>query len=132
MIPLRPLLLAGALAACAPIETIEAKVGQLKGRPVQDVVQRLGDADGRAPAADGMAWIWQLRVRVPHVPITEATTTYATGFRSVGQTTGYSDVPLPETCTLRVMADGAGLISSAEARGGNGACASVVHKLFDR
>jgi hypothetical protein len=130
--PLRPLLLAGAIAACAPIETIEAKMGQLKGQPVQDVVQRLGDADSHAPAVNGTAWIWRVRVGVPHAPITETTTTYATGFRSVGQTMGYSDVPLPETCTVRVLTDGAGLISSAEARGGNGACAWVVHKLFDR
>jgi hypothetical protein len=130
--PLRPLLLAAAIAACAPIETIDAKVGQLRGQPVQSVVQRLGDADSRAPAADGTAWVWQVQVRVPHAPITETTTTYATGFRSVGETTGYSDVPLPETCTLRVLADGAGIISSAEARGGNGACASVLHKPFDR
>jgi hypothetical protein len=129
---LRPLFLAGAIAACAPIETIEAKVGQLKGQPVQNVVQRLGDADSRMPAADGTVWVWQMRVRVPHAPITETTTTYATGFRSVSQTAGYSAVPLPETCTLRVLADGAGTISSAEARGSNGACASVVHKLFDR
>jgi hypothetical protein len=99
---------------------------------VQDVVQRLGAADGLAPAANGTAWVWQVRVRVPHAPITETTTSYATGFRSVGQTTGYSDVALPETCTLRVLADGAGLISSAEARGSNGACASMVHNLFDR
>jgi hypothetical protein len=130
--PLRSLLLAGVIAACAPIETIEAKLGQLKGHPVQDVVQRLGAADGLAPAANGTAWVWQVRVRVPHAPITETTTSYATGFRSVGQTTGYSDVALPETCTLRVLADGAGLISSAEARGSNGACASMVHNLFDR
>ena len=99
---------------------------------MQCVVQRLGDADSRASVADGTAWVWQVRVRVPHAPVTETTMTYATGFRSVGQTMGYSDVPLPETCTLRVLADGAGIISSAEARGSNGACASVVHKLFDR
>jgi hypothetical protein len=129
--PLRPLLLAAAVVACAPIETIEAKVGQLRGQPVQGVVQRLGDADSRVPAAAGTAWVWQVRVRVPHAPITETTTTYATGFRSVGQTTGYSDVPLPETCTLRVLADGADIISSAHATGPNAACASVVHKLFD-
>jgi hypothetical protein len=99
---------------------------------VHDVVQRLGDADSRTPVADSTAWVWQVRVGVPHAPITETTTTYATGFRSVSQTTGYSGVPLPETCTLRVLADRAGLISSAGARGSNGACASVVHKLFDR
>jgi len=130
--PLRPLLLAGVIAACAPIETIEAKVSQLKGQPVQSVMQRLGDADSRVQVADGTAWVWQVQVRVPHVAITETTTSYATGFRSVGQTMGYSDVPLPETCTLRVLTDGAGIISSAEARGSNGACAAVVHKLFDR
>jgi len=31
-----------------------------------------------------------------------------------------------------VLADGAGIIVSAEAKGSNGACASMVHKLFDR
>jgi hypothetical protein len=120
------------MAACASIETIEAAVGRLKGQPVQSVVQRLGEADSRVPAADGTAWIWTVRVRVPHAPITETVTTYATGFRSTSQTAGYSAVPLPETCTLRVRATRAGIIAAAEARGSNAACASVVHKLLDR
>jgi hypothetical protein len=120
------------MAACASIETIEAAVGRLKGQPVQSVVQRLGEADSRVPAADGTAWVWTVRVRVPHAPITETVTTYATGFRSTSQTAGYSAVPLPETCTLRVLADGAGIISSAEASGRNGACQSVTQKLDGR
>jgi hypothetical protein len=130
--PLRSLLLAWAVVACAPIETIEAKVSRLKGQPVQDVVQRLGDADSRTPAADGTEWVWKVRVRVPHAPIMETTATYATGFRSTGQTMGYSDVALPETCTLRASADGAGIISAAAAAGGNAACQVVVQKLGDR
>jgi hypothetical protein len=129
---LRPLVLVWALAACAPVETIESKVSRLKGQPVQGVVQRLGDADSRAPAADGTEWLWTVRVRVPHAPITETTTTYATGFRSTGQTMGYSDVPLPEICTLRVLVDGAGIIAAVEARGSNAACQSVIQKLDGR
>jgi len=63
-----------ALAACAPVKTIESKVSRLKGQSVQGVVQRLGDADTGAPAADGTEWLWTVRVRVPHAPITRPPT----------------------------------------------------------
>lgn len=116
-------------ASCAQTEPVGATLAKLDGRPIQEVIARLGNPQSQDQRPEGTVYFWTEKTSVANAPITTTRVSYASGYRSTAETTAISDVPLPQSCTLRVVADGTGRIVKAETSTANSACASLSRKL---
>jgi hypothetical protein len=122
---LRPALtLALLVTACAQIDKADAPLPLLKGQTVASVAAKLGDPEQQ----DG-ALVWTMETRAPVTPVPSTRVSYASGVPNKIETLSYPDPPRVETCTLRVVADGAGTIASNEWQGSRAGCYAMSRKL---
>jgi hypothetical protein len=97
-----------ALSACAenPSPIIESKLGELKGQPVQAVVDKLGEPDEQDKIHDERVYVWY-RVNKPRQE-------YLANL--VG-------------CTIKVFVDKDGKVTGFFYSGNNAGCGRYAHKL---
>jgi hypothetical protein len=131
MTMMRPLvlLLFPVLAGCGNVEPVPGEVAKLKGQTVAMATGALGNPSAQEPGSGGTTYVWTNEVNVVGAPIRVSETSYASGRPQTSDTMAISPVPLRKTCTLRAMADSAGVILSAVATGDNAACAEFARKL---
>ena len=127
--PGRALALLLLVAACGNVEPVPGEVAKLKGQTVATAIARLGNPTAQEPATGGTTYVWVNEVTVVGEPVRTTETSYASGRPSTSENMTYSTLPQRKTCTLRAMADSAGVILSAAATGDNAACAEFGRKL---
>ncbi len=115
------------VAACGSVQTIDASFAGLKGQPIASAVTRLGTPESRQPSASGTTYVWTDRVR-DDTPVPTQKTTYENGRAATVEVMARPEPPVWRTCTLNVLADGAGTIVSAASVGTSAACAPMARK----
>jgi hypothetical protein len=117
------------VAACGNVEPVAGEVAKLKGQTVATAIARLGNPTAQEPASGGTTYVWTNEVSVVGAPVRTTETSYASGRPQTSESTAISTLPQRKSCTLRAMADGAGVILSAVTTGDNAACAEFGRKL---
>jgi hypothetical protein len=117
-----------ALASCSSVAAPTPDLAQLKGQPIQPVVAKLGPPASELKTDGGTRYAWTIESRVEAVERT-TTTEYATGRPNAVGTTAL--VPKRQSCTLRLLVDGGGVITAVEQDGPYPACSAVAAKLKD-
>jgi len=117
------------VAACGNVEPVPGEVAKLKGQTVATAIARLGNPTSQEAGSGGTTYVWVNEVSVVGAPVRTTETSYASGRPQTSETTAISTLPQRKTCTLRAMADSAGVILSAGATGDNAACAEFGRKL---
>jgi hypothetical protein len=104
------LLIVFAVSACArtPFPVIDAKLDELKGQPIQSVIDKLGAANSQNQSGDGKAYVWTL------------TSDFGAAYHAVGF-----------GCTITVFADKDGNVSRYSYDGNVGGCGQYAHSLDD-
>lgn len=115
-----------ALSACVTAAPPQQDLTKLKGQSVQGIIAKLGPADSQQPGPGGTIYTWTTETPV-NMPETRTTMEYSTGRPNPVETTVF--VMKNQTCTLRVTADAAGIISAAEKDGVYAACGTLASKL---
>ena len=124
-------LLAGALAAAACVTTqgTEAPPPNLKGQPVSAISARLGPPSSQSQVDGRTVYAWRVRTEAPETPVPSTRVSYASGRPNTVDTMSYPDPPRMDSCTLRVVVDAAGTITSTEWQGSNAGCYDAQQKL---
>jgi hypothetical protein len=117
------------VAACGSVEPVPGEVAKLKGQTVATAIDRLGKPTAQEPRSGETTYVWTNEVNVVGAPVRTTETSYASGRPQTSETTAISTLPQRKSCTLRAMADGAGVILTAVATGDNAACAEFARKL---
>jgi hypothetical protein len=96
----------------------------LKGQTVSSLTAKLG-----TPEQQDGAFVWTLQTRAPLTPVPSTRVNYAVGVPNTIDTVSYPVAPPIETCTLRVVADGAGVVASNTWDGSRAGCYAMSRKL---
>jgi len=99
-----------ALSACArtPFPVIDSKLDELKGQPIQSVIDKLGAATAQTQKGDEKSYVWTL----------------TSDFGAAYHTIGFG-------CTITVFTDKGDKVLRYAYDGNVGGCGQYAHKLDD-
>ena len=118
------------LSACAGPPPIESALAPLTGRPVQLVVNQLGEPTSVTQAGAETVYIWHRTSMVPGASFRSTTNGAPAPPSPDAPTSGmYSGAAVPVDCNVQVITDGQGRITSSDYIGGKGGCREPARKL---
>jgi hypothetical protein len=115
---------------CTSFSVFDEKLPAYSGRPIEDLVARLGYPNAEQTVMGRKAYIWNTSQQFTSITPTTSTTTGYVGTRSVNmQTTTYSTDTSTLSCVIRVFVDDQNRITRWEYNGNNGACYKYSGRL---
>lgn len=118
------------VAACAPVQSIDASFAGLKGQPLAAAMAKLGPPASQQTSANGAATIWTARVQ-DDTPVPTQKTTFENGRATTIEVMARPEPPIFRTCTLSVQSDAAGIVVAVDRNGVSAACAPLARKAAD-
>jgi hypothetical protein len=120
------LFLVPVLAACTSASAPDQDLAKLKGQSIQPVIATLGAPGSEQKTDGGTSYSWTIQARVESQERT-TTTEYSSGRPNQVETTAL--VAKMQSCTLRLLVDGGGLIAGVQQDGPYQACGAFAAKL---
>jgi len=115
-----------AVSACTQVAAPDPDLARLKGQPIQPVIAKFGAPASEQKVDGGTSYAWTMDSRV-EMPERRTVTDYSTGRANQIETTVM--VAKMQSCTLRLRADGGGLVTAVEQDGPYQACGAFADRL---
>jgi hypothetical protein len=117
-------------AACVTTGATPADVDAFNGQRSAPLLAKLGKPDSQERTAAGTVYRWRTEVRQESAPVRTTTTEYPSGRPVIMEGTTF--MPETQSCTLVMIADAAGTVSSFTRNGSRQACAPLLTKLDNK
>jgi phosphate-selective porin len=115
-----------AVASGAALAAPPQEMTALRGQPVETVIAKLGPPASQQTTGGATTYVWTMQFQVDMATRTTRTD-YSAGRPNTNETIEMR--PQMQSCTLSVVADGAGVITDADQQGPYQACSELVDKL---